>query len=275
LLFRDEEASFTAALEARPPVVCFAWARLDQDLRPYFDRVHKAGLKVMFMAGNVAEANRGAEAGADVIVAQGSEGGGHVGWMASMPLVPMVVDSVAPLPVLAAGGIADGRGLAAALALGAEGVLLGTRFLATEESPLNPKFKEAIVRSNGHDTVLTEIPDIARGQVWPGAMARALRNRFIERWMGREWALREQRAKVSAGLEEARKAGDVENGMLLMGQDAGLIDAVLPAGEIVQRIATQAEEIFRLEPKIKLLTNLAKTEATTEHPRPAPRAPRD
>lgn len=265
LLFRDEKASFAAALEARPPIVSFAWARLDQDLRPYFDRVHNAGLKVMFMAGNVAEANRGAEAGADVIVAQGSEGGGHVGWMASMPLVPMVVDSVAPLPVLAAGGIADGRGLAAALALGAEGVLLGTRFLATEESPLNPNFKEAILRSNGHDTVLTEIPDIARGQVWPGAMARALRNRFIERWMGREWALREQRAKASADLEEARKAGDVENGMLLMGQDAGLIDAVLPAGEVVQRMAMEAEEI---------LMNPRHTEATTEHTRDA-RAPRD
>ena len=123
----------------------------------------------------MAEAVRAAEAGVDVIVAQGTEAGGHVGWMASMALVPMIVQAVAPLPVLAAGGIANGQGMAAALALGAEGVLLGTRFLATDESPLHANFKQAIVRSNWHDTVLTEIPDIASRRVWPGAMARTLR----------------------------------------------------------------------------------------------------
>ena len=123
----------------------------------------------------MAEAVRAAEAGVDVIVAQGTEAGGHVGWMASMPLVPMIVQAVAPLPVLAAGGIANGQGMAAALALGAEGVLLGTRFLATDESPLHANFKQAIVRSNWHDTVLTEIPDIASRRVWPAAMARTLR----------------------------------------------------------------------------------------------------
>ena len=96
----------------------------------------------------------------------------------------MVVDAVAPIPVLAAGGYADGRGLAAALALGADGVLLGTRFLATVELPLHPNFKQAIVDSDGHDTALSEIPDIAAGQVWPGAMIRSRRNRFIERWAG-------------------------------------------------------------------------------------------
>jgi NAD(P)H-dependent flavin oxidoreductase YrpB (nitropropane dioxygenase family) len=101
--------------------------------------------------------------------------------MATMALAPMVVDAVAPVPVLVAGGIADGRGLAAALALGADGVLLGTRFLASSEAPLHEKFKQAIVQSDGHDTVLTEIPDIAAGVVWPGAMSRAKRNGFIER----------------------------------------------------------------------------------------------
>src|SRR4029077_16415451 len=92
---------------------------------------------------------------------------------------------VAPLPVLSAGGIADGRGLAAALALGAEGVLLGTRFMATLEAPIHANFKQAIVKSDGHDTVLTEIPDLASQRVWPGAMSRAQRNQFIERWVGR------------------------------------------------------------------------------------------
>ncbi len=154
LLFMAEEieASLAAALEARPPIVAFAWARPDQDLRAYVQRVHDAGLLVMHMASEVPEAVRAAAAGADVIVAQGTEGGGHVGWMASMAVVPMVAQAVAPVPVIAAGGIADGRGMAAALALGAEGVLLGTRFMATDESPLHPNFKQAIVRSDGHDT---------------------------------------------------------------------------------------------------------------------------
>jgi Dioxygenases related to 2-nitropropane dioxygenase len=104
-----------------------AWPRPEQDLKHYIDRAHDAGCKVSLMAGGVPEAERGAAAGADIIIAQGTEGGGHVGWMASIVLTPMVVDAVAPVPVLAAGGIADGRGLAAALALGADGVLLGTR----------------------------------------------------------------------------------------------------------------------------------------------------
>lgn len=164
LLFRVDEESFSAAIQARPSVIAFAWARPNQDLRPYMQRVHDAGLKAMYMAGEVPEAVRAAEAGADVIVAQGTEGGGHVGWMATMAVVPMIVSVVAPRPVLAAGGIADGRGLAAALALGAAGVLLGTRFLATAEAPIHANFKQAIVRSTGHDTMLTEIPDIAHGR---------------------------------------------------------------------------------------------------------------
>src|SRR5215510_3743628 len=226
---------------------------LTKDLHHYVQRVHDAGLFAMYMAGEVPEAIRAAEAGADVIVAQGTEGGGHVGWMASMALVPMVVEAVAPRPVLAAGGIADGRGLAAALALGAEGALLGTRFLATEESPIHANLKQAIVQSNGHDTVLTEIPDIASGQVWPGAMARTLRNHFVEQWAGREWALRQQARTVGEAARAARLAGDVDNAPLLIGQDAGLIDAVLPAAEVIQRMVAQAEEIItgRLRPMLR------------------------
>jgi NAD(P)H-dependent flavin oxidoreductase YrpB (nitropropane dioxygenase family) len=213
-------------------------------LKRYIDRAHDAGCKVSLMAGGVPEAERGAAAGADIIVAQGTEGGGHVGWMASIVLTPMVVDAVAPVPVLAAGGIADGRGLAAALALGADGVLLGTRFLASREAPMHENFKEAIVHSDGHDTVLTEIPDIAAGVVWPGAMSRAKRNAFIEHWAGREWALRQHRTEVYARVQAARQTGDVDNAPLSYGQDAGLINNVLPAGDIVRQIARDAEAIL-------------------------------
>jgi NAD(P)H-dependent flavin oxidoreductase YrpB (nitropropane dioxygenase family) len=249
LLFDIHEDGFAEALRVRPSVMQFAWARPEQDLKPYFDRAHEAGCKVTYMASNVPEAVRAAQAGADVIIAQGSEGGGHVGWMGSLPLVPMVVDAVSPVPVFAAGGFADGRGLVAALALGAQGILLGTRFLASVESPLHPNFKQAIVDSDGHDTQLSEIPDIAAGQVWPGAMTRSRRNRFIERWAGREWALRQSRAEALARLQAARKAGDVDEGPLSMGQDAGLIHDIPPAAEIVARIAREASEIVARLPR--------------------------
>jgi NAD(P)H-dependent flavin oxidoreductase YrpB (nitropropane dioxygenase family) len=244
LIFSAEEECFAAALAERPPHMAFAWPRPDQDIAGYIARAHDVGCKVTFMAGGVPEAVRAAEAGADVIVAQGTEGGGHVSWMTSMTLVPMVVDAVAPVPVLAAGGFVDGRGLAAALALGADGILLGTRFLASDESPLHPNFKQAIVDADGHDTVLTEIPDIAQATVWPGAMSRSKRNGFIERWMGREWALRQHQAEALADIIDARTSGDVERAPLSMGQDAGLIDEVLPAAEIVRRIAADAEAIL-------------------------------
>jgi NAD(P)H-dependent flavin oxidoreductase YrpB (nitropropane dioxygenase family) len=245
LLFLAREPSIEAALKERPPVLSFAWARDDQDLRGYFDRAHAAGSRVMYMAGTVPEALRAKEAGADVIVAQGTEGGGHVGWMASMVIVPMVVDAVGTTPVLAAGGIADGRGLAAALALGAQGVLLGTRFLATQESPLHPNFKQAVLDSDGHDTVLTEIPDIARATVWPGAMARARRNAFIERWSGREWELRARQTEAAAALQQAQQSGDVSQASLLIGQDAGLIHDIPPAGELVERVVAEAEALLK------------------------------
>ena len=245
LLFQIKEDMYAVTLRARPALVAFAWARKDQNLRDYVQRAHDAGSKVMYMAGEVSEALRAAEAGADVLVAQGTEAGGHVGWMASLPLVPMMVKALAPLPVLCAGGIADGRGLAGALALGAEGVLLGTRFLATHESPLHANFKQAIVDSDGHDTVLTEIPDLASQRVWPGAMSRAKRNGFIERWAGREWAVRQNAAEIGKELAKARAAGDIDNASLSFGQDAGLIDSIKSVKEVIEEIVAEAEEIMR------------------------------
>lgn len=245
LLFQIQEDMFAVTLRAQPAVAAFAWARKDQNLRDYFQRARDVGCKVMYMAGEVPEALRAAEAGADVIVAQGTEAGGHVVWMASLPLVPMMVKAVAPLPVLSAGGIADGRGLAAALALGADGVLLGTRLMATPEAPIHPNFKQAIVKSDGHDTVLTEIPDLASQRVWPGAMSRAQRNQFIDRWSGREWALRQNARDVGKQVAAARANGDVDNATLSFGQDAGLIDSIKSVREIVQDMIAEAEEIIK------------------------------
>ncbi len=245
LLFQIKEDMFAVTLRAQPAVAAFAWARKDQNLRDYFQRAHDAGCKVMYMANEVPEAARAAEAGADVLVAQGTEAGGHVGWMASLPLVPMMVKALAPIPVLSAGGIADGRGLAAALALGADGVLLGTRFMATPEAPIHANFKQEIVKSDGHDTVLTEIPDLASQRVWPGAMSRAQRNRFIECWAGREWALRQNASEVGKQVAAARAAGDIDNAPLSFGQDAGLIDAIKSVKEVVQEIVAEAEGIIK------------------------------
>jgi NAD(P)H-dependent flavin oxidoreductase YrpB (nitropropane dioxygenase family) len=244
LLFVVNEEAFAAALAERPQALAFAWPRGGQDLKPYIERAHGIGAKVTFMVSDVDGAKRAVDAGADVIVAQGTEGGGHVGWMSSITLTPLVVDAIAPVPVLTAGGIADGRGLAAALALGASGALLGTRFLASEESPLHENFKRAIVQSDGHDTMLTEIPDITMGLVWPGAMSRSRRNRFLERWAGREWALRQNQAQALAGVQAARRAGDTEEAPMSYGQDAGLIHEILPAAEIVRRIIADAERIL-------------------------------
>jgi NAD(P)H-dependent flavin oxidoreductase YrpB (nitropropane dioxygenase family) len=245
LLFCVDEKAYAAALQLRPALIAFAWPRPEQDLKPFIDRAHDAGAKVTFMVGSVPEAVRAVTAGADIIIAQGTEGGGHVSWQASLPLIPSVIDAVGPVPVLAAGGIADGRGLAAALALGADGALLGTRFLASAESPLHPNFKQAIVDTDAHETLLSDIPDVAAGVVWPGAMSRSKRNQFIERWAGRDWALRQNQTQALADVQAARKAGDINNAPLSMGQDCGLIHDIAPAAELVARIAREAEAILK------------------------------
>jgi NAD(P)H-dependent flavin oxidoreductase YrpB (nitropropane dioxygenase family) len=244
LLFMATPEAIDAVLRENTPVVSTAWPWPDHDLKTLFARVHDIGARAVHMVSTVHEARRAAEAAADAIVAQGTEGGGHVGLMGTMVLVPQVVRAVAPLPVVAAGGIADGAGLAAALMLGAEGVMLGTRFLATPEAPLPPSYKEAICTSDGHDTLLTEIPDTASGQVWPGAYARVLRTRVIEAFLGREGEVRRERTELNTRLRRARLQGDVQNGALLIGQDAGLIDAIQPAAEIVERIVREAETLL-------------------------------
>lgn len=244
LLFGSSDADVDAVLGLRPRVLATAWPKEETDLRSIARRVHDAGALWMHQVDRLDGAKRAAEAGADIIVAQGTEGGGHVGVMATLPLTRMVVRACAPIPIVAAGGIADGEGIAAALMLGAQGVLLGTRLLATNESPLPAGYKQAIVASDGHDTVLSEIPDIASGRVWPGAYARVRVNAFVKEWSGREGELRRRRDEVRRGLAAARSAGDAEHGSLLIGQDAGLIDSIEPAGALIARLAADAERVL-------------------------------
>ena len=245
LLFLVSTEQVEAIFACRPRVVATAWRRPDYDLRALTERVHAIGAIHMHQADTLDEAKRAAEAGADVVVAQGTEGGGHVGVMATLPLARMVIRALPDIPVVVAGGIADGPGIAAALVLGADGVLLGTRFLATPEAPFPDGYKRAIVESDGHDTLISEIPDIVSGQVWPGAYARVRRNAFIEEWIGREGELRRRWREVLPQVQAARAAGDADRGTLLMGEDAGLIDSVEPAGALVERLAADAELSLR------------------------------
>lgn len=244
LLLFGNEALIDPVLELGPAVFSTAWPRDDQDLAAIFARAHERGAKVMHMVATLPDAIAAVEAGADVIVAQGAEGGGHVGEIAMTVLVRLVVKAVAPVPVIAAGGLADGAGLAAALALGADGILMGTRFIATDECAATSFGKEAVVASDGHDTIVTSVHDTLGGRDWPGAWSRGPRTRFVEEWLGREPELRRRRKEVREQLVAARERGDHSYSMLWFGQSAGLVDSVKPAGEVVQEVVADAARIL-------------------------------
>ena len=241
LLWMATPERVRTVLDLQPPVFSTAWG----DPTPYIEMAHEAGCLVMHMAHDVPSAVMAARAGVDVIVAQGHEGGGHVGLQSTFTLVPQVVDAVGDLPVVAAGGIGDGRGLAAALALGAEGVMLGTRFLATSEAPVPDGWKRAIIDAAGHDTHYSEIADLANEAGWPKTAAtRAIRNRFLERWIGREEELRKLGKQVGRAVAEARRQDDGAEMNLMAGQVAGLIHDLPSAGEVVERIVREAESLL-------------------------------
>lgn len=244
LLLHATEERVDEVLDYEPAVLSTAWPRDDQDLAAVFAKAHDRGICVMHMVPRVDDAVRAVEAGADCIVAQGFEGGGHVGEIASTVIVRQVARAVAPIPVLAAGGFTDGPGLAGALALGADGILLGTRFLATDEAPVEAAYKEAIIRSAGDDTVVTTVGDTLSGRDWPGAWGRLRRTRFVEQWLGREPELRRRR-DAEWDLLEAAEESDPDYGLMWFGQCAALIDSVLPAAEVVRLIVEEAEEILR------------------------------
>ena len=243
-----------ASLEEGAQVVASFW----DDPSPYVDLVHSAGALMMHSVGSVEEARAAVDAGVDVIVAQGWEAGGHVrGDIATLALVPRVVDAVAPTPVVAAGGIANGRGLAAALALGAVGAYVGTRFIVSEESAAHPLYKEKIIKADESDTFYSTLFDIG----WPDAPLRTLRNSTVAMWEdagrpssgqrpgeGEEIAKRGDGGSVirySSGTATSDVTGDIEALPLWAGQGVGLVTRVQPAAEIVHELAEEAESVLR------------------------------
>lgn len=215
------------------------------DPRLYARIIRRAGCKVICQVQDMHGAELAAEAKADLIVAQGTEAGGHGGRRATLPLVPAVVDAVAPIPVLAAGGIADGRGLAAALMLGAHGVLLGTRFYATNEALGAPEAKRRIIGARGDNTERTTVFDTVRRLSWPRAYTgRAIRNGFLEQWRGRDEELTARIESESANFFSAVNSSNFDTAMVWAGEAVDLIDRVEPAGQVVRRISTEAQELL-------------------------------
>lgn len=253
LLHYDVEAEIAACLEAGVPLVSLFWG----DPAPYVRRIHDSGAKLMMSVGSLDEAKGAADAGADVIVAQGWEAGGHVrGTVATLALIPQVVDEVAPLPVVAAGGIADGRGLAAVLALGAQAAWIGTRFLAAEEAATHPHYRSRVLAADTADTFYSTLYDVG----WPDAPHRVLHNTTVEAWekAGRppsgqrpgegETIVRagggDQAVRYEAVAPRKDYDGDVEAMPLWAGQGVGLVRRRQPAAEIVAEIAAEAEAVI-------------------------------
>lgn len=236
-----DEESFAAALGAGVPVVSFALG----DPGDYVRRAHDAGAKVVHQVHTVAQAQQAAERGVDALIAQGGEAGGFGQFVATMALVPQVVDAVRPLPVLAAGGIADGRGIAAALMLGAEGANLGTRFLASVEAPIPDAWKRAIIAARSEDAVKVSfwnevMPQPGRGGY--GTVPRALRTPFWEQWGPRPAEAAQRADEIRAELGAALSQGRFDEYVPFAGETAGLIREVLPVAEIVRRLVAETTE---------------------------------
>ena len=189
-------------------------------------------------------------AGADVLVAQGNEAGGHTGTMNLLPLLVSVLDAFPDIPVLASGGIASGRALAAVLAAGADGAWAGTAFLATPECvEIEDGHKQAVVNSDGEDTIYTRAYDVLWGQPWPQGIAeRVQRNKFTDEWHGREDEIPERREDLQKQVQSAQ--ADFNSGVraILYGQSAGAVPAIRPAAEVVRTICDDAERLLRERP---------------------------
>lgn len=240
-------------LEEGVRIVSFFWG----DPEPHLAAVHAAGARAMLTVGSAVEAARAVGAGVDIVVAQGWEAGGHVwGDVATLALVPAVVDAVPGTPVIAAGGIADGRGLAAVLSLGASGAWMGTRFVASEEAGAHPEYLAMLRTAAETGTVHSSVFDIG----WPDAPHRTLRNRTTDDWLaagrpppGSRPGEGDTLANAGDGrpivrYESASPGADLEGRVgelsLWAGQSAGLVHDVLPAAEIVRRVMRDAEAVL-------------------------------
>ncbi len=245
------EDELDVSLSEKVSAVMLFWG----DPEPFVDRIHAAGSLLMMQVGSVEEAMRSVKCGVDIIIAQGWDAGGHVrGETGTLSLVAEVVKAAAPVPVLAAGGISDGRGLAAVLTLGAAGAWIGTRFLASEEASVPPAYIEQILKANGDDTVHTTIFD----RTWPGAPHRALRNSTYLAWEESGRPPHGQRPgegdllatdsfgyqvqRYEAYTPSAELDGDIEALALWAGQGVGLVNQIEPAANIVEEIASDARK---------------------------------
>ncbi|MEI7536330.1 MAG: nitronate monooxygenase [Comamonadaceae bacterium] len=238
---RKSPSVLTDSLKHRPAAVMLSFG----DPRPFIDDIRSVGAALICQCQNMDHVMDAVDAGADIIVAQGSEAGGHGALRGTLSFVPEVSDFLSRQSpetlLLAAGGIADGRGLAAALMLGADGVLLGTRLWASREALVKPGHHQAIVEANGDGTLRTQVADIARQIPWPrGFTARIARNAFTDRWHGHEDTLEKNIAVEGPKYRQAFAEGDPEHTGVWFGEAAGLIDEIASAADIVEKMASDA-----------------------------------
>jgi nitronate monooxygenase len=227
------------ALEYGPRAVMLAFG----DPSPFVAPVRAAGAVLILQVTSLDEARHAVDLGADVIVAQGTEAGGHGArhGRSTLPFVPIVVDLAAPVPVLAAGGIADGRGIAAVLALGAAGALIGTRFQATVEALVDPAITKAIIEGRGQDTERSSVLDIVRGSRWPSTYtARTLDHPYLQRWRGREAELAAD-AQARQDYQDDVARGAIPPLPVWAGEALDLITDMPSAADLVTTLATQTE----------------------------------
>lgn len=235
LVSDDVEEMIAAVIEEKIPVVTTGGGNPGR----YIQVLKEAGIIVIPVVASVALARRLERLGVDAFIAEGTESGGHVGEIATMPLVPMIVDSV-NVPVIAAGGIFDGRGVVAALALGAQGVQVGTRFLCSPECDVHPAYQEKVLKARDRDTVVCGITT--------GHPVRAVHNQFTRLYLQQErgGSSREELELLGQGrYARAALEGDTVNGSVLAGQVCGAINAVEDAASIVENIMNHAEQIFQ------------------------------
>jgi nitronate monooxygenase len=243
--FDDRPGLWDKVLGYAPPVIALSFGDAAQ-VHKYVGSAADAGSHVMVQVHDPEQAAVAVQAGASVLIAQGAEAGGHHRSQATLPLIPAVLDvTQGAVPVVAAGGIADGRGLAAALALGADGAMMGTRFAATEESLATAGFKSHLVSAATADTVNTHAFDVVRGIPWPaGHPARAVANDFTRTWTGRDAELAAQRAAVEPEWAAAVARDDTSQRAMFAGEVLDLIQDIQPAAQVVHGVVADAEEIL-------------------------------